>query len=304
MKILKRVLKVAGLLLVVVAAVFALFVYVQCSRYDASVDKVYDIPVPSVTRSTDQVVIARGKHLVESVAGCAIQRGCHAADLGGGTPVEMSPLGTLCGPNISGDGVAVAYSDGELARMVHHGVKKDGRTVRLMPMQDIAWLPDADVLAIVSYLRTVQAAGRPNNVTDFKTLAKVLDRQDKIIVDVARRIDHTKPEVAPPPAPTAEYGRFLARLCSGCHGEHLSGGRIPGTPSSIPAPLNLTPDASGLGGWSFQDFDTLMKTGRRKNGKQLDPFMPVDEWRNLDDTEMHALWAFLQTLPATPLGQR
>ena len=304
MKTVKRVLKVVGVLLVVMAAVFGLFVYVECSRFDASMAKVYDIPSPNVTRSTDPAVIARGKHLVESVAGCAIQGGCHGRDLGGGTPVEMGPLGTLCGPNISGDGVAVAYSDGELARIIHHGVKKDGCTVRLMPIQDIAWLPDSDVHAIMSYVRSAPAAGRPNNPTNFKTLAKVLDRQDKIIVDVARRIDHTKQEVAPAPAPTAEYGRFLARLCSGCHGEHFSGGRIPGTPSSIPAPLNLTPDASGLAGWSFQDFDTLMKTGKRKSGRQLDAFMPVESWKNLDDTEMHALWAYLQTLPATPLGQR
>ena len=94
------------------------------------------------------------------------------------------------------------------------------------------------------------------------------------------------------------------RLCSGCHGEHLSGGRIPGTPDSIPVPLNLTPDHTGLSGWSFADFDKLMRTGVRRNGKQLDPFMPVNSWKNLDDTEMHALWAFLQTVPPTPLGQR
>jgi hypothetical protein len=303
MKTLKRVLKIVGALLFAVLALGALFVFVQCSRYDASLERVYDIPVQNVTRSADTIVIARGKHLVDSIAGCAVNS-CHSGDLGGGQVVDMGPLGTMCGPNISGDGLPAAYSDGELARLVRHGVKKDGRSVRLMPIQDIAWLPDADVLAIVSYLRTVPAAGRPNGTTNFRTLAKVLDRQDKLIVDVARRIDHTRQEVAPAPAPTADYGRFVGRLCTGCHGEHLSGGRIPGTPDSIPVPLDLTPDPTGLAGWSFQDFDTLMKTGKRRNGKQLDPFMPVESWKNLDDTEMHALWAYLQTLPATPMGQR
>ena len=145
---------------------------------------------------------------------------------------------------------------------------------------------------------------RPNGSTRIGTLGKVLDRQDQVTLDVARRIDHGKMEHAPAPEPTAAYGAYVSRLCTGCHGEHLSGGRIPGTPSTIPTPLNLTPDATGLKDWTFADFDKLMKTGARKNGKTLDPFMPIEEWKNFDDTEMHALWAYLQTVPPAPLGGR
>jgi hypothetical protein len=173
-----------------------------------------------------------------------------------------------------------------------------------MPVQDIAWLPQDDVVAIVSYLRTVPPVDRENKAIVVRTLGKILDRQDKLIFDVARRIDHTKAETPPAPAPTAEYGAFLSRLCTGCHGDHLSGGPLPGAPSSIPTPLNLTPDASGLKDWSFDDFDRLMRTGVRKNGKQLDPFMPLECLRNFDDVEMHALWAYLRTLPPTVLGRR
>jgi hypothetical protein len=32
--------------------------------------------------------------------------------------------------------------------------------------------------------------------------------------------------------------------------------------------------------------------------------MPVESWKNLDDTEMHALWSYLRTLPPTPFGNR
>jgi hypothetical protein len=304
MRIFKRVLKVVGGLLVALAVALGLFVYVECSKFDASMDKVYDVPIANVTRSSDPAVVARGKHLVESLAGCGTGD-CHSPDLGGAQrAVEMGPLGAFSAPNISPGGIAVAYSDGELARLILHGIKKDGRSVRFMPVQDIAWLPDADVQAIVSYLRTVPASDRANGITNFTALAKVLDRNDEVVIDVARRIDHGKHETAPAPAPTADYGRFLGRLCTGCHGDHYSGGRIPGAPDSIPVPLNITLDSTGLAGWSFQDFDTVMRTGRRKNGKQLDPFMDVNAWKNLDDTEMHALWAFLQTLPATPFGKR
>jgi hypothetical protein len=47
-----------------------------------------------------------------------------------------------------------------------------------------------------------------------------------------------------------------------------------------------------------------MRKAQRKNGKPLNPFMPVENWKNFDDTEMHALWAYLQTLPPRPFGGR
>ncbi len=304
MRIALLALKIVGIVLALAALGMGSYTYMMCSAFDASMDKVYDVPIPNLARSTDPAVIARGDHLVHSMAGCAVND-CHGGDLAGNPKgIDIGPLGRMSAPNITGAGIAVAYSDGELARIIRHGVKKDGRSVRLMPAQDLTWLPDAEVVAIVSYLRTVPSVDRPNGVTMVGTLGKVLDRRNQFPWDVARRIDHNKVETPPAPEPTAAYGAFMGKLCSGCHGEHLSGGPIPGAPPSLPIPRNLTPDATGLGDWSFADFEKLMKTGIRKNGEKLDPFMPVDAWKNLDDTEMHALWAYLRTLPATKFGNR
>jgi cytochrome c5 len=299
----KRALKTLGGIAAGAVAAGAVYVMVQTSRFDASLDKVYDVPVPDIVASKDPAVIERGKHVVNAMTGCT-STACHGADLGGGIVTPMGPLGTLAAPNITSASLGAAYSDGELARVIRHGIKKDGRSVRLMPAQEMAWLPQDDVVAIVSYLRSVPPVERENNTMTVKTLGKVLDRQDKLILDVARRIDHTKTETPPAPAPTAAYGAFLARACSGCHGEHFSGGPLPGAPPSIPTPLNLTPDASGLKDWTFDDFEKLMKTGITKGGHTLNPFMPIESWRNLDDVELHAIWAFLRTLPPTPLGSR
>jgi hypothetical protein len=302
-KVVVRVLKVVGILLGLLFLGGGSYVYMQCSAFDASMAKVYDVPVPNLSRSTDPAVIARGDHLVHSLAGCGVAD-CHGPDLAGGHVVDIGPVGKMAAPNITGTGLGAAYSDGELARIIRHGIKRDGRSVRLMPAQDLTWLPDSEVVAIVSYIRTVPNVDRPNGTTSVGTLGKVLDRQDKFHWDVARMIDHAKVESPPAPEPTAAYGTYLGRLCTGCHGEHLSGGPIPGAPPSIPVPLNLTPDATGLADWTFADFDKLMKTGVRKSGRQLNPFMPVDSWKNFDDTEMQALWAYLRTLPATPFGNR
>ncbi|MCA9572834.1 MAG: hypothetical protein KC656_33580 [Myxococcales bacterium] len=132
----------------------------------------------------------------------------------------------------------------------------------------------------------------------------MLDRLDMMPVAVARRIDHGTRDVAPPPEPTAAYGVYLARLCQGCHGEHLSGGPIPGAPPDLPVPLNITAHETGIAHYTFEDFDRLMRTGKKPDGTDLDPFMPVKDLRHMDGVEMKALWAALQAAPKRPFGER
>ena len=280
-----------------------IYAYRQVSAFDTSMAQVYSTPLPNLSRSTDPAVVARGKHLVESLGACAT-RDCHSSDLGGGKTLELGPLGTLSAPNITAGGFGGAYSDGELARLLRFGIKRDGRSVRMMPVQDFAWLPDSDVIAMISYLRTVPSVDRPSGPMVVKPLAKILDRRNEFIFDVARRLVNAKPEDIPAPAPSAAYGAYVARLCSGCHGERLSGGPIPGAPPSLPIPLNITPHESGIKDWTYPDFEKLITAGVRKNGQKLNPFMPIEAFAKLDETERRALWAYLQTIPPLPYGQR
>ena len=120
-------------------------------------------------------------------------------------------------------------------------------------------------------------------------MAKVLDRFDAIPIDVARRIDHSNIPKAPPPNPEPKYGAFIATSCRGCHGENLSGGPIPGAPPDLAVPLNLTPHETGLKGWTLEDFKTVLREGKRKDGKPLDPFMPTEALRNMNEIETQAL---------------
>ena len=302
-KTLKRVALGILAILIVVGGGGGIYACVQTGKYDASMDKVYDVKPLALQRSTDAAVLARGQHLTEAVAACA-GADCHGPNLAGGATLAMGPLGTLTAPNITSAGLGAAYSDGELARLIRHGVKKDGRSLRFMPAQDFNWLPDSDVVAIISYLRTVPPVEKPNGVIQVKTLAKILDVRDAFAMDVARRINHANVEIAPPPTPTAEYGKFVTRMCTGCHGATLSGGPLPGAPSSFPPPLNLTPHESGLKGWTYEDFDKLLTQSRRRNGQALKPFMPTEAFGKMDETEKRAVFAHLQTLPPVPYGNR
>ena len=301
--IVKKVLLGVGGVIGVVVVGGAAFVGYEVHAFNASLEKVYDVPVPTMARVTDPALLERGRHVAEAIAPCA-NSDCHGTDLGGGKTMDVGPLGKFTAPNISEGGLGATYSDGELVRVVRHGVKKDGTSVRFMPSHEFNWLPEADVAAAVSWMRTVPAVQKPNGPFEVGLLAKVLDRLDMLPIVTARRIDHAHIETAPPPTPTPAYGAFLSRSCTGCHGETLAGGPIPGAPPEMAVPLNLTPHATGLAGWTLEDFKKTLQTGINKQGKKLDPMMPISAFGKLDDTEMQALFAYLSSLPPRAFGGR
>lgn len=291
-------------LLLLAAAGLAGWVFVQASAYDHSLAKKYELPLPSVTRSDSPEVLTRGKHLAESLGGCIA---CHGPNLAGGKVEDMGPIGRIVHTNLTPgrNGRLSEYSDAELARLLRHGVKRDGTTVRLMPVTEIYWWPDSDRDALISYLRSLPSVDGPEPRVEFSVMAKVLDRLDSIPIDVARRVDHAASPSTVLPAPTAAYGEQLGKICRGCHGEkHMAGGPIFGAPPDFPPPANLTPHPTGLGGWSLEDFKKALRTGVRKDGQRMAAFMPVDSFKHWTDLEFEALWAYLRSLPAVPYGER
>jgi mono/diheme cytochrome c family protein len=63
---------------------------------------------------------------------------------------------------------------------------------------------------------------------------------------------------------------------------------------------NLTPDKeTGLGDWTVEEFIATMQTGReRGKGRPVLPPMPVQNLKALSDSDIRALFAYLQSLPA------
>jgi mono/diheme cytochrome c family protein len=299
----KKALKIGGALVGVLLLGIIAFVAWNAAAYSRSMSKVYDVPVTEIQVSTDPAVLKRGEHLARSIGSCNGAE-CHGTDFSGGKPMDMGPLGIMRAPNITPKGKLAEYSNGEIARLVRHGIKKDGTSVLFMPSQDFSWWPDSDIRALISYLRTVPGVDKPSKPSEPGLMMKLLDRQDMMKVDVARRIDHTEKHNAPAPEPTAAYGAFLAHLCKGCHGENLSGGPLPGAPPDLAVPLNITPAEDGLKDWTFEDFDRLMRKGIKKDGSKLDPLMPVANLKHMNDVEMKALWKYLQSVPPKPFGNR
>ena len=113
---------------------------------------------------------------------------------------------------------------------------------------------------------------------------------------------HDSPHPVHPPAAevSVEFGRHLAGVCTGCHGRDLAGGPVAGgDPSWVPA-RNLTPHATGLGDWSYEQFVAAMREGRRPDGTVLRVPMTlmVPYAQRMTDVEMEALWRYLRSVPA------
>ena len=116
--------------------------------------------------------------------------------------------------------------------------------------------------------------------------------------------DHDAPHAVYPPdaVVSVEFGEHLAGVCVGCHGQALDGGVIPGgDPSWAPA-ANLTPHDDGLAGWSYEQFVSALRETVGPNGVPLRaPMDMVARYAaQMTDTELSALWAYVQSIPALP----
>lgn len=70
-------------------------------------------------------------------------------------------------------------------------------------------------------------------------------------------------------------------------------------PWGITYAANLTPDDTGLGGWTLDNFKRAIKEGKYRgvaNSRPLMPPMPVESLRNLTDEDVEAIYRYLQTV--------
>jgi mono/diheme cytochrome c family protein len=108
-----------------------------------------------------------------------------------------------------------------------------------------------------------------------------------------------RPDAAASPV---ERGRYLAAAgdCAGCHtlqgGAPYAGGRPLETPFGTVLSANLTPDATGLKGWTADQFYRAMHEGISANGDHLYPAFPYNYFTRMPRTDTDALFAYLQSL--------
>jgi cytochrome c553 len=91
----------------------------------------------------------------------------------------------------------------------------------------------------------------------------------------------------PPPAPAGPWTVAATATTTAWSG-----------PWGISYTRNLTPDkATGLGEWTEQQFVDTIRTGRRQGrGREILPPMPWPAFKNLNDADLKAMFAYLRTV--------
>ncbi|MDD2867134.1 cytochrome c [Neomegalonema sp.] len=116
----------------------------------------------------------------------------------------------------------------------------------------------------------------------------------------------SRPATTPPGfAPSAERGAYLY-AAGGCASCHATPGRADGAPAGgheLASPFgsflvpNITPDrATGIGGWSGEDFIRAMTLGIDPEGRHLYPAFPYASYARMTNEDLLDLKAHLDSL--------
>lgn len=296
-----RILRSVGAGLVIVIALGAAVVYFASER---RLDRAYQPPPAALDLASADT--ARGRHLAAAVSVCIE---CHGADLGG-TAGEPNPVLRINPPNLTRGrgGVGAARSDADLARAIRYGVRPDGTPLILMPADAYAALSDSDLAAVVAYIRAAPPVDRDVGASSVGPIGRVLlvaGKLDEIPAERLARGEHpggawgtgVRPAATPPPSDTVAHGRYLAQIagCAACHTASFGGRAGAFGPPGVPPPTNIT--RSGIGHYTEADFARAMREGRRPDGRPISEFMPWKYFARMTDDEVHALWAYLQSVP-------
>lgn len=287
---------IAGLAIAAIGTIYGLSA--------AQLRRSYPLP-PQASLSIDIAGgdLVRGEHLVRAVSLCVE---CHGEDLGGNQFMDAGPIGIAVGTNLTrgAGGIGAAFTDEDWVLAIRHGLRRNGRSLLIMPSEAYAHYSDADLAAVIAYVKAVPPVDRELPPTTLRLLGRALLAAGKLPMQVAENMPELTQRDAPPAGPTVAYGAYLANVagCTGCHGPDLTGGA--GGPPGSPLPPNLTP-AGNMGKWSEQEFVRSLREGVRPDGTTVNEAMPWKFIGRMTDDELHAIWLYLGSVPAqtAPVAQ-
>jgi mono/diheme cytochrome c family protein len=271
----------------------------------------------------------RGLYLIQNVLACG---DCHTTPDKNGLP-SFNPADFLAGGRgfdiINGKQVFASnltadkqtglgsWSDDEIKTAIRDGKDKEGHALNpVMPYFAFHNISDDDIHAIILALRQLPATSNqvPENTFTVEVQANPIN---------ADSIPHTTLPSSDKSYASAERGRYLAGLtgaCITCHtpetapidpsmpldiSRAFSGGQLFNLGPLQTVSANLTPDPTGLAGWSAQDIITTIQQNREKGtGRPLCPPMPGGVFRDGDMTpaDLADIANYLTTLPAAKHG--
>jgi cytochrome c553 len=275
---------VRGLLGLVALACLALAVIYGGSEW--AIRKSHAVPLPNIVADRSPAGVAEGGRIA-SAMGC---RGCHGPNGNGVLLADVPGVIHAATPALAR--VAATYSDAELARLIHHGVKRNGQGVYIMPIEGHSRIADEDVARIIGWIRTLKpAAADRTDKLSFGPGARL----GILLGGLKQEVIETPRAAAKRPADTGAY--IASTVCAGCHSltepreAHDDGRRVPPLLEVAPA-------------YDLPAFRKLLKTGVGMSPRDLGLMGRVGkgDLSHLTDDEVAALHAYLKAEAAkTPV---
>jgi mono/diheme cytochrome c family protein len=177
------------------------------------------------------------------------------------------------------------YDDEQLVTLIRRGVKYDGTTAIVMPVNTTGRIADSDLAAIISWLRTLpEPSGEPGPQIAVGPVGYVAVAAGKVVLSA-----EVAPSEAPPRArPEGGEGAYLsAAICQECHNldtvfDNGFGMVTPALRESVP-------------GYSLDEFRTLLRTGKGLGDRDLGLMseVAVKDHSRFTDAEIAAIFTWL-----------
>ena len=252
-------------------------------------------------------LLERGTYLMQSVAACG---NCHTTqDQSGPIPgMELAgmadffeiPEFTIHTPNITPDkdtGIG-NWTDDQIITAIREGQRPDGSMIGpIMPIGLYRDISDTDINAIVAYLRSVPPVRHdvPRSVFNIP-IPSSYGPSVNYVPDISKN-------------DKVSYGEYLAGPvghCIECHtpmtptgpdfANNLgAGGWVFPGPWGVSVSANITP--KGLSSRTDDEIKTMITRGVRPDGSTMLPPMPYHYYKNISDSDLDAIVAYLKSLP-------
>lgn len=187
-------------------------------------------------------------------------------------------------------------------------MKEATNSVKVVRTVKVSALLIGSIIAIISGF-LLSSCSTPNQETIPALSQEALIARGKYLTTVGSCHDCHTPKIMTPHGPILDTTRFLSG--------HPQGDPIATVvrtndwvlfsndltafvgPWGMSFSANLTPDDTGTGSWSFEQFKTAIRKGKYKGlegSRDLLPPMPWEMYRNFTDEDLLAIFTFLRTL--------